>query len=493
MHDFSDDTGYEVAFEATTDGMAIADATDGEWRVRDVNGTFEGAFDRETESIRGERLRAVLDVRDVGLPDPDRAGDAGTETVADVDPVGGECLVRARPFETADGGERLLVVLSDSPDLDPAATGTGGGRAVDPIHGVEQMARADDAAAACEGAATLLLEYFGFDAFVADVDGTERRPDGVDAPIPVDHPDDGARPSAHHDVRDDENDEEWAVVVTQSVGTDGVIQVGARDDAPDDRRASQSVELVGRYLDTVLDDPDRERRLREERDEAALYNRILRHSVLNGLNLIRARLDLLATDVSEDTREHFDTAYARVGDMIDRVEAIREMQSDDASASETEPRALAPLVEDRLERAREKHPEASFTLDGTVPDVDVVANPLLEFCLRNLLRNSVQHADVETPEVGVAAAVSDDVARVRITDNGPGLPDGLEESVFGDGVSSLDGAGHGAGLFLTRRIVEEVYGGTVRAGNSDRGGAAFVVELPVADDRARESDVPSAD
>jgi len=58
----------------------------------------------------------------------------------------------------------------------------------------------------------------------------------------------------------------------------------------------------------------------------------------------------------------------------------------------------------------------------TRPDT-VLANEMLASVFRNLLNNAVQHNDTDAPEVTVTCEETDDRIRVRVADNGPGVPD----------------------------------------------------------------------
>jgi signal transduction histidine kinase len=105
---------------------------------------------------------------------------------------------------------------------------------------------------------------------------------------------------------------------------------------------------------------------------------------------------------------------------------------------------------------------------------------MLESVFRNLLTNAIQHNDNEVPEVTVSATAGDDTVRVRIADNGPGIPDERKEEIFEQGEVSLDSEGTGLGLYLVDTLVGR-YGGEVRVKDNNPDGAIFIVELPIAD------------
>ena len=74
-------------------------------------------------------------------------------------------------------------------------------------------------------------------------------------------------------------------------------------------------------------------------------------------------------------------------------------------------------------------------------------------------------------------------AVLEVTDDGPGLPTGMEEQVFarfvrGSGPADLSsGSGTGLGLAIVKAVAVS-HGGNVEAGSSAAGGARFTVRLP---------------
>src|SRR6185295_9506980 len=80
----------------------------------------------------------------------------------------------------------------------------------------------------------------------------------------------------------------------------------------------------------------------------------------------------------------------------------------------------------------------------------------------------------------VSATRDGDFVRVRVDDDGPGLPPGDPERLFdkfrrGDGEGSI--AGVGLGLAICRAIIV-AHGGDIRASQRSGRGARFAVTLP---------------
>ena len=68
--------------------------------------------------------------------------------------------------------------------------------------------------------------------------------------------------------------------------------------------------------------------------------------------------------------------------------------------------------------------------------------------------------------------------RIIVEDNGPGIPPEIADSLFRPFLSHKKGGGTGLGLAVTHKIFEE-HGGRIGIETSSRGGARFVLELPM--------------
>lgn len=105
--------------------------------------------------------------------------------------------------------------------------------------------------------------------------------------------------------------------------------------------------------------------------------------------------------------------------------------------------------------------------------------------VHNLVSNAERYA---TSEVTVSLTAVDGTAELRVSDDGPGVPDGLREEIFerfsrGDDSRARDSGGAGLGLAISREIAA-AHGGTLTlAPRSPDGpmGATFCLTLPSTD------------
>jgi signal transduction histidine kinase len=123
------------------------------------------------------------------------------------------------------------------------------------------------------------------------------------------------------------------------------------------------------------------------------------------------------------------------------------------------------------------HPVA-IRLDAAGWDLPVVGDRvLLEWAIESLVKNAIDALAGRGGSIVVGVEpVPGGGARVRVADDGPGVPRELRRKIFSAGFSTKE-SGWGIGLALTRRIIEEGHGGRLLLAPSDKG-AAFDIMLP---------------
>jgi signal transduction histidine kinase len=101
---------------------------------------------------------------------------------------------------------------------------------------------------------------------------------------------------------------------------------------------------------------------------------------------------------------------------------------------------------------------------------------LIEWAFEALLKNAVDALAGRGGRIYVHVERTGPGVKVRIADDGPGIPRELRSRIFDPGFSTKE-SGWGVGLALARRIVEETHGGRLVLVPTARG-ATFDVILP---------------
>lgn len=95
-----------------------------------------------------------------------------------------------------------------------------------------------------------------------------------------------------------------------------------------------------------------------------------------------------------------------------------------------------------------------------------------------LLFNAAEAMSGTGGELSIGASI-DGGWIFTVTDQGPGIPAGLEEKVFGEGFTTRPGPVHaGMGLPVARHLAGEA-GGTLRLENGPAGGCVATIRLPL--------------
>jgi signal transduction histidine kinase len=212
---------------------------------------------------------------------------------------------------------------------------------------------------------------------------------------------------------------------------------------------------------------------------------MVRHDIRNDLQVIQTHGELLVAEVAENLRSSAESVTTSAQSAISLTEEARDLaavmlRSDDIH----EPISLATTLRNQIGQVRSAHEEATIEIDGTIPDVEVMADEMLGSVFDNLLQNSIVHNDSTQPRTVVSTTVDDEYATVSIADNGPGISDEQKERIFEKGEKGADSGGTGIGLYLVKTLVDQ-YGGAVSIEQPDAespvDGTVFVVRLPLAE------------
>jgi len=276
------------------------------------------------------------------------------------------------------------------------------------------------------------------------------------------------------------------------LGEYGVLGISAGADhegfTDDDRRFA---EVLASTTENALDRVEKERQLRESRELVAtrnnqieFFNSVLRHDLLNGMQVVQGHVDILADTVDGQASEHVTIVDDWIGDIVALTQNVRAATGavSGGGSVELHPVDLGTALSEKVSKVREGHD--AVTVDVAVDPARlpaVQADQFLPEVFENLLTNAIEHNDTDVPTITVDATVDADVVRVRVADNGPGVDDEHKEALFQKSVTSENSGSIGFGLYFVREMVDQ-YGGDVWFEDRADGarGAVAVVELTVA-------------
>lgn len=242
------------------------------------------------------------------------------------------------------------------------------------------------------------------------------------------------------------------------------------------RLRSRALENSLRELTAVRDE------LRRSNEHLAHFAGQISHDLRSPLTAILANAEMLAEEpaVEVDAELHsMVEAVSSAGHRMNRM--IEEMLGLAVEGGQLDlaPTSLPDVVDHVLTDLRPAVTQSGARI--TIEELPTVhSDPdMLYSIVLNVMTNALKFTRPGiTPEVHVHATDLGDRWRVRVDDNGPGIPAPRRESVFEAferGGSSAPG--HGIGLATTRRLVD-AHGGRCGVDASPAGGASVWFDLP---------------
>lgn len=152
------------------------------------------------------------------------------------------------------------------------------------------------------------------------------------------------------------------------------------------------------------------------------------------------------------------------------------------------------ILHNRLKSKGEQSGIEVMTSFGELPKIECYAGPLNQVFM-NLLSNAIDALE-EQPEprqiwittetdtvissTGDAASETMDVVRIRIRDNGQGIPPEHKDHLFDPFFTTKPvGKGTGLGLSISYQIIVERHSGTLTCVSEPGQGAEFIIEIPI--------------
>lgn len=260
--------------------------------------------------------------------------------------------------------------------------------------------------------------------------------------------------------------------------------LGARAGPAMGKRQDELADL-GKAVDRMLD----------QLQSLMASQRGLLHDVSHELRSPLARLQAAAglarqrPERSEEFIQRVEKESQRIDHLVDELLLLSRLENGmgDPQLSPVDlPTLLQDMVEDARCEAAGRPLVITVQLPPTCPPVS--ADPAwLHRAIENVLRNAIKFSPPAGEIMMRLQLDPQGWLALQITDNGQGVPNDALPRLFSPFFRTADGRrleGHGLGLAITRRIVEDM-GGSVGACNRPEGGFAVDIRLPPADSSGR--------
>jgi signal transduction histidine kinase len=233
--------------------------------------------------------------------------------------------------------------------------------------------------------------------------------------------------------------------------------------------------------------------------EMATY---LSHEIRNPLSAVRLNLQMLSRDmergsVPEDAEELINLSLSELNRLENVVKTVLEVGRTDRSAAGT--CDAHAVVRETMQVMQAKFRGARVFIEPRLAAEDAqvaISSAALRGVVVNLLLNALDALDdrmggIVRVNTGIDADPDRRWFELRVSDNGPGVPEHLRARIF-DPFFTTKPTGHGIGLATAIRVVEEC-GGFIRYETAAwSGGAEFVIDLPLAADTVAATPAPDA-
>lgn len=228
----------------------------------------------------------------------------------------------------------------------------------------------------------------------------------------------------------------------------------------------------------IVVERDRSSRLSQQ---LTVLNRILRHDIRNGANVISGRAELLDQERSDD--EHVAAIKERADALAELGEHARSLEqmlrNESAGLEVVDLAAVVESVGDLVDRQHD-----SGEVEVSVPETArATVHPCVDLAVEQVVENALEHNDSDRPRVEIRA---DHVAHdggeyveIRVADDGPGIPD-AEVDVLERGYETQLDHASGLGLWIVNWIVTES-GGEVSFGENEPDGSVVTLRFEAAE------------
>ncbi len=235
-----------------------------------------------------------------------------------------------------------------------------------------------------------------------------------------------------------------------------------------------STDEFGRLTDTFNLMAGRVREMVTARDQLLID---VSHELRSPLTRMKVALELMPDDVQ---RGRLSSDVAEMERMISGLLELERLRT--GRGVTLVHQDVVPILRDVVASYEDRPPGVQFTMDRGRELFAAVDAEQLKTVLRNLLENALKYSLSDSDAIQVRVEADDGGVRVRVTDDGVGIPREDAERIFEpffrvDRSRSKESGGYGLGLSICKRVME-AHGGRIAFEHGSGRGATFVLSFP---------------
>ncbi len=259
-------------------------------------------------------------------------------------------------------------------------------------------------------------------------------------------------------------------------------------------RPGEDLGVMVNSFNRMVNELDRARRRIAQTEKVQAWQEIaqrLAHEVKNPLTPIRLAAERLRRRYEAGADDFPEVLRRTTATIVRETEALTALLNEFRSFSRLpDPRPEPILLRELVAAAAavyHEDPGVRISMDGIDPGLVIPADRgQLRQVIVNLFTNSVE-ASGGNVNITCAADVIEqsgsEVCRIRVEDDGPGIPEDIREQIFDPYVTSKQ-SGTGLGLAIVERIVYD-HDGRLHVESAPGSGTTIIVSLPVHIDQRR--------
>ena len=214
-----------------------------------------------------------------------------------------------------------------------------------------------------------------------------------------------------------------------------------------------------------------QRNLEYSRSIQELMVRMVTHDLQNVIAVIAGYNELLKEEYNQEYLREIEKALKKAEEIIDRTRVFSKLDIYRVKENLKEV-DIRNIIKDAFKTVKSVYKNAIITIHG---NAKILGYTLLKDAFENLLGNAYKYG---ATKVDVYIENLEDKVRIRIADNGVGIPEEKRDKIFEEFIRlDYTVSGEGIGLWIVKKIVE-LHNGRIWIEENKPKGSVFVIEIP---------------